>query len=528
MIQLRPWKVTLVVLASLFGLIFTLPNLLPGSVTSALPSWAAQRLNLGLDLQGGSYLLLEVDTDALRNEQLANLTEDVRRTLQDAGVAFSGLGPANGAVRLEITDPARAPGAVAMLRKLSQPLATGGRDFDVGVNGQSVVLTPSAEGQRTLASQAVDQSIEIIRRRIDQLGTREPTIIRQGVNRIVVEAPGESDPERLKNVIGQTAKLSFQMLDETTSPADAAQHVPPEDERLASQNPAEAEGVLVRRRVLVSGADLVDARQSFDSQTGQPVVSFRFNGHGSQAFAQVTAANIGHRFAIVLDKKVITDPVIQTSILGGSGQISGNFTQDSAADLALLLRSGALPAPLIVQEQRSVGAELGADAVRSGQLALSLGAILIFVFIVLAYGLFGVFAAIALAVNGLLIVALMSITQGTLTLPGIAGLILTLAVAVDANVLIYERMRDEARAGRTPLIAADNGYRRALVTIFDANITTLIAAAIMFQFGTGEVKGFALTLAIGVCTSVFTAVLITQVLIGWWFRRTRPKALPIL
>ena len=529
MIQLRPWKVTLVVLSFLFGLIFTLPNLLPASVTSALPSWAAQRLNLGLDLQGGSYLLLEVDTDALKSEQLTNLTEDVRHALQDAGIAFTGLAPATGAVRVDITDPSKVAAATAVMRKLAQPTAGGGgRDLSVAANGQTVVMTPSAEGERTLAAQAVDQSIEIIRRRIDQLGTREPTIIRQGVNRIVVEAPGESDPERLKRVIGQTAKMTFQLLDETTPLADALQHVPPEDQLLPSSTPSEAEGVLVRRRVLVSGADLTNASVGYDSQTGQPVVSFRFNGHGSQAFAQVTAANIGHRFAIVLDGKVITDPVIQTSILGGSGQISGNFTQDSAADLALLLRSGALPAPLIVQEQRSVGAELGADAVRSGQLALSLGAVLIFVFIVLAYGLFGIFAAVALAVNGLLIVALMSITQGTLTLPGIAGLILTLAVAVDANVLIYERMRDEARAGRTPLVAADNGYRRALVTIFDANITTLIAAAIMFQFGTGEVKGFALTLAIGVCTSVFTAVLITQVLIGWWFRRTRPKTLPIV
>ena len=517
------------VLAFLFGLVFTLPNLLPASVVGALPAWAAQRLNLGLDLQGGSYLLYEVDTDALLTEQLTNLVDDARRTLQAANIGFTGLAQGDGAVRVRIDNPAQIAAAQSALRKLSGPTASGARDLAVnGAPDQTLVLAYTPEAVRARASQAVDQSIEIIRRRIDQLGTREPTIIRQGANRIIIEAPGESDPERLRSVIGQTAKLSFQMLDETTSPADAAAHVPPEDERLASDSPGEPQGVLVRRRVIVSGGDLTDASAGFDGQTGQSIVSLRFNGHGGQLFGQMTAANIGHRFAIVLDNKVISDPVIQGAILGGNGQITGNFTPESANDLALLLRSGALPAPLVVQEQRSVGAELGADAVRSGQLALSLGAVLIFVFIILAYGLFGVFAAIALAVNGLLIVALMSVTQGTLTLPGIAGLILTLAVAVDANVLIYERMRDEARAGRTALVAADNGYRRALVTIFDANITTLIAAAIMFQFGSGEVKGFALTLAIGVCTSVFTAVLITQVLIGWWFRRTRPKTLPIL
>ncbi len=529
MIQLRPWKVALVALALLFGLVFTLPNLMPASVTASLPPWAAQRLNLGLDLQGGSYLLYEVDTDALLTEQLTNLVDDVRRTLQGAKIGFTGLAQANGAVRVRIDNPAQLDAAQTALRKLAAPLANGARDLAVGgAPDQALALTYTPEAVRVRASQAVDQSIEIIRRRIDQLGTREPTIIRQGANRIIIEAPGESDPERLRSVIGQTAKLTFQMLDEATTPAEAQGHVPPEDQMLPSENPAEARGVLVRRRVIVSGGDLTNASMAFDPQSGQPVVSLRFNGHGGQVFGQMTAASVGHRFAIVLDNKVITDPVIQGAILGGNGQITGNFTEESASELALLLRSGALPAPLHVEEQRSVGAELGADAVRSGQLALSLGAALIFVFIIAAYGLFGVFAAVALAVNGLLIVALMSVTQGTLTLPGIAGLILTLAVAVDANVLIYERMRDEARAGRTALVAADNGYRRALVTIFDANITTLIAAAIMFQFGSGEVKGFALTLAIGVCTSVFTAVLITQVLIGWWFRRTRAKVLPIL
>ncbi|MHB8284228.1 MAG: protein translocase subunit SecD [Caulobacteraceae bacterium] len=534
MIQNRPWKIVLVLLAFAFGLVFTLPNLLPTSVVASMPSWASKRLNLGLDLQGGSYLLLEVDTDALRKEELTNLVEDARRTLQTANINFTGLGVANpgapnASLQVRVTSPAQVDAARDALGKLAQPTLAGGRDLSVN-NGpdQTLVMSYSAEAERQRASQAVDQSIEILRRRIDALGTREPTIIRQGANRIVVEAPGESDPEKLKSVIGQTAKLTFQLLDDTTDISTLAGHVPPEDELLPSENPAEAAGVLVRRRVIVSGADLTDAQPGFDSQSGQPNVNLRFNGKGGQAFGALTAANIGHRFAIVLDGKIITDPVIQSAILGGSGQITGSFTQDGAASLALLLRSGALPAPLHVEEQRSVGAELGADAVHAGQLSLTLGAVLIFVFIIATYGLFGVFAAVALVVNGLLIVGLLSIAQGTLTLPGIAGLILTLAVAVDANVLIYERMRDEARAGRSPLLAADNGYKRAIVTILDANITTLIAAAIMFQFGTGEVKGFALTLAIGVCTSVFTAVLITQVLIGWWFRAAKPKTLPIL
>jgi preprotein translocase subunit SecD len=316
------------------------------------------------------------------------------------------------------------------------------------------------------------------------------------------------------------------MVDEAAHP-DADGNVPPEDELVQGVKP-EMPPLVLRRHVVLTGAMLTDAHVAFDSQSGQPVVAFRLNGPGALAFAQVTQANVGHPFAIVLDNKYVSAPRIDGPILGGSGQISGSFTPQSASDFALVLRSGALPTKLIVEEQRQVGAELGADAVHAGALALSIGAFAIFVFIIAAYGLFGVFAACALVVNGLLIVALMSLTQGTLTLPGIAGLILTLAVAVDANVLIYERMRDEARAGRPPILAADNGYRRAMVTILDANVTTLIAAAIMFQFGSGEVKGFALTLAIGVCTSVFTAVLITQVLIGWWFRAARPKSLPIV
>jgi preprotein translocase subunit SecD len=531
MLNLARWKVISCLAALLFGLVFSLPNMLPAKVMEQVPAWLPhQKLNLGLDLQGGSYLLLEVDTPALKKERLANLLEDVRGTLRTDQIAFTGLGQVNDVISVRITDQAQLDAARKALNGLGQPLpgAPAGRDLKLSVAAdQRIELSLVEEAVSAEAAKAVEQSIEIIRRRIDALGTREPTIIRQGTNRIVVQAPGESDPERLKRVIGQTAKLTFQMVDDSVTMQEvAAGRVPPGSEVLPSEEPSEP-ALLVKRRAVVDGGMLTDARLSFD-QTGQPVVSFRFNSQGGRRFGDATADNTGKRFAIVLDGKIISAPRINEPIRGGSGQISGNFTEASANDLAVLLRAGALPAPLKVEEQRTVGAELGADAVKAGQFSTLLGAGMIFIFIILAYGLFGTFAAAALVVNGLLIVALMSVTQATLTLPGIAGLILTLAVAVDANVLIYERMRDEVRAGRSPIAAADAGYSKAMVTIIDANVTTILAALIMFQFGSGPVRGFAWTLSIGVITSVFTSVLITQVLIAWWFRVVRPKKLPIV
>ena len=530
MLQLRVWKVALVGLALLFGVVFSAPNLLPRSVTDGLPSWApSARLNLGLDLQGGSYLLLEVDVQALKTEKLNNLTEDVRRVLTQKQIAFSGLAASADGVSVRVTDPTQVAAAYKEVAALSSQTATGGSDLLVTTGAdQTLSLAIPNQALASLANTAVDQSIEIIRKRIDQLGTREPSITRNGATRIVIEAPGESDPEKLKAVIGKTAKLTFQMVDEGVTPEDAAAgRIPPGSELLQSDEPYDSHGVVVKKRVDVSGDMLTDARPSFD-QNGRPDITFRFNGVGSRRFAEVTQANLQKRFAIVLDNRVISAPTIQGAILGGSGEITGNFTQESATEISNLLRSGALPAPLKVEEQRTVGAELGADSIRAGEQSLLIGAVAIFAFIILAYGLFGVFAAIALIVNGFLIIGLMSLTQATLTLPGIAGLILTLAVAVDANVLTYERMREEARAGRAALLAADHGFRRAFVTIFDANVTTLIADVIMFSFGTGTVKGFAWTLGFGVLTSVFTAVVVTQVLIGWWFRTFKPKSLPIL
>jgi preprotein translocase subunit SecD len=530
--NLTRWKIIVVAATILFGVLFALPNVLPAKVREGLPGFMPKSvLNLGLDLQGGSYLLLEVETDALRKEKIENLVEEVRKILRDNNIAFSGLSAQNGSVVVQVPDQAGFDNAFKLMsRQLPGPTRTGATDMTISRQGdQRLRLTYTDQALAEINTNAVDQSIEIIRRRVDELGTKEPSITRQGVNRIVVQAPGESNPEKLKEVIGQTAKLTFQMVDTSVPIQEAIQgRVPPGSELLPATD-GSGGAYLVRKRAEVTGEMLVDARQTTDQQTGQVAVSFRFNGEGSRRFAAVSSRNVGKPFAIILDGKVISAPNINEPILTGSGQITGSYTIETANNLAILLRAGALPAPLKVQEQRTVGAELGADAVKAGRTSTIVGFVAILIFMVLTYGLlFGGISVIALLVNGILIVAAMSLTQATLTLPGIAGLILTLAVAVDANVLIYERMRDEVRAGRPVLPAMDAGFSRAMVTIIDANLTTLIAAAIMFFFGAGPVRGFAWTLSIGVFTSVFSAVLITQVLLAVWYRVKRPKTLPIL
>ena len=535
MLTLSRWKIVLVTLSVIFGLLFTLPNLLPQKTLDGFPGWLPkQKLNLGLDLQGGSYLMYEVDTAALRQERLKNLVEDVRTVLRGEQIAFGELAEVDGTVRLRIADAGKVDEAANLLRRsVGSPFAgsVSGRDVSVAKRAdQRLEISFVPEAAANDAAMAVEQSIETIRRRIDSLGTKEPNITRQGTDRIVIQAAGESDPERLKAVVGKTAKLTFQRVDDSVTPEDiAAGRIPPGSEALPSEDRFQA-AYVVRKRALVSGDELVDSRQSFDER-GAPAVSFKFNGSGSRKFGDATARNVGKKFAIVLDGRVISAPTINGAIPGGTGIITGSFTVQSASDLALLLRSGALPAPLKVEQQSTVGAELGADAVRAGAVSTLVYADRLMelpTFMILSYGLlFGGISVIALIVNGMMIVAAMSLTQATLTLPGIAGLILTLAVAVDANVLIYERMRDEARAGKSPIMAADAGFSRAMGTIIDANVTTLVAAAIMFAFGAGPVRGFAWTLSIGVFTSVFTSVMISQVLIGWWFRAARPKKLPI-
>jgi protein-export membrane protein SecD len=430
-------------------------------------------------------------------------------------------------VNVRVTDVGQVDAAERVLRNIIRPLASGGgANMALRRDGQQLRLALSEAGLASESSEAVNAAIEVIRLRIDSLGTKEPLIQRQGANRIVVQAPGESDPERLKNLIGRTGRLTFQMVDDSVGPAEAAAgRVPPGSVLLQGANGAPPE--VVRRRVLVSGENLVYARVGYD-QNNQPAVDFRFDGTGARRFGTATTQNVGKRFAIILDDEVISAPSINEPITGGSGQITGGFTVERAQDLVALLRGGALPAPLNVEEQRTVGAELGQDAIEAGRISTLVAFLSVLAFMVLAYGfLFGGISVLALLINGLLIVAAMSLTGAALTLPGIAGLILTLAVAVDANVLIYERMREEVRAGRSAMAAMEAGFSRAMVTILDANITTLVAALIMFQFGSGPVRGFAWTLTIGVFTSVFTAVLVTQIALAWWFRAARPKTLPI-
>ena len=531
MIQVTRWKVIILSLALLFGVLFTLPNFLTQSQRDALPGFMPHAtLHLGLDLQGGSQLLFQVDRAALKKEKLTALVEDVRKKLQDAQIGATEPAVDNDVVRVGISDPANVDHAMTVLSDLSQPLvnAPGTRDFLISKSGSSIVFTMPDQALKAETAAAVQQSIEIIRKRIDKTGTQAPNIVSQGLDRILIEAPGESDPEDLKSRIGKTAKLTFQMVDQSVSAEDAqAGSVPPGSVLLPSDMPGQP-FVLVKKRVLVSGEDLTNAFPTHDD-FNRPAIGFRFDTKGSTSFANVTMNNVGKPFAIVLDGRVLSDPRIDTPITNGNGIITGSFTADSATELADLLKSGSLPTQLTVIQQETVGALLGKEAIKAGEISIAIGFAAIVVFMLLSYGgLFGGVSVLGLVLNGLLSLAFLSFTQATLTLPGIAGLILTLAVAVDANVLIYERTREEARGGRSPMAAADAGYSRALVTIIDANLTTLTAAVIMLALGSGPVRGFAWTLSIGVFTSVFSAVMVSQLLLGLWFRWTRPKTLPIL
>ena len=533
MIQVTRWKVVIVSLALVFGVLFTLPNFLTQAQRDAMPGFLPHAtLHLGLDLQGGSQLLYQVDAVGLKKEKLTALVEDVRKKLQDAQIGATEPAVDGDVVRVGISDPTNVDRAMAALSDLSQPLvnAPGTRDFLISKSGSSIVFTMPDQALKAETASAVQQSIEIIRKRIDKTGTQAPNIVSQGLNRILIEAPGESDPEDLKSRIGKTAKLTFQMVDQSVTAEDAQNgNVPPGSLLLPSDDTArEPYGVLVKKRVLVSGEDLTNAFATHDDYN-HPAIGFRFDGKGSTKFANVTMNNVGKPFAIVLDGRVLSDPTIINAITNGNGIITGNFTADSATELSDLLKSGSLPAPLTVIQEETIGPLLGKAAIEAGEISIAIGFAAIVAFMLLSYGgLFGGVSVLGLVLNGLLSLAFLSFTQATLTLPGIAGLILTLAVAVDANVLIYERTREEARAGRSPMAAADAGYSRALITIVDANLTTLTAALIMLALGSGPVRGFAWTLSIGVFTSVFSAVMVSQLLLGLWFRWTKPKTLPIL
>jgi len=524
MLYFANWKILLICGVCALGVLFSLPNLLSPAQLAWLPSSIPHKqVNLGLDLRGGSYLLLEVDVAAAQNEQLNSIIDNVRDALRNAKIGYKDLNVENGAIVFTILDADRIDDARTALSKIDPSLTV-----DVAANGAGKIQF-SAQATDQRRSQAVDQSIEIIRRRIDETGTKEPTIQRQGQDRILVELPGIDNPEHVKALLGKTAKLTFQLVD-TGASVDDARHgkAPLGDEVLPSEERAARAGqppfYVVRKRVMVSGDTLVDAQATF--QNNEPVVSFRFDSAGAKRFGDATRENVGKPFAIVLDHKVISAPVIREPILGGSGIISGSFSVQSASDLALLLRAGALPAPITILEERTVGPDLGADSIHDGALACIVGVALVVVFMFLFYGL-GVFADIALIFNLCLMLGTLSVLGATLTLPGIAGIALTLGMAVDANVLIYERIREEMRSGRTMLSSLEAGFTRAFGTILDSHVTTLVAGMLLYWLGSGPIKGFAVTLSIGVLTSLFSAILVTRLQIVSWLRRWKPREIPL-
>jgi preprotein translocase subunit SecD len=523
MLYFSKWKIALLLLVCLAALVLAAPNVLPRDTTDKLPSWL-QPVSLGLDLQGGSYLLLEVDTGYVMHEEQSSLVESIRTTLRKEHVKYADLGVAGkDGVKVRILDAEDRERARQLIHKLDTDVTA-----EMADDGTLTLRYPEQVATKRIG-QAVDQSLEIVRRRIDELGTREPSIQREGVERIVVQLPGIKDPDRIKQLLGKTAKLTFHMVDDSTTPQEALRgHMPPGSEVLPSAETGRGlpESYVVRKRVEVGGDMLTDAQATFDS-TNRAVVSFKFNAAGGKLFADTSKENVGRLLAIVLDDKVISAPRINEPILGGSGLISGSFTVQQAKDLALLLRAGALPAPLNVLEERTVGPDLGADSIRAGAVASGLGLVLVVVFMVVIYGRLGVIADFALVLNLVILMALLSSLGATLTLPGIAGIVLTMGMAVDANVLIYERIREEIRRGRTLISAVHTGFERAFATILDANLTHMIAAALLYIFGTGPIRGFAVTLGLGIGTSLFTAIMLTRLMVATWIKWRRPKALPL-
>ncbi len=535
MLYFSRWKSTLILLSVLAGMMFAVPNFVSQETLDKFPSWVpAKQVNLGLDLQGGVQLLIQVDREALLKERVATILDDVRRIMrQDRQIRYRINSGVKNGVELRLREPADVDKAKELLREITTPISTGGfgqstiTEVDIDEPSDGVLLfTLTNQGINYGLLSAVTQSIEVIRKRIDEFGTTEPVVQRQGNDRILVEVPGVDDPERLKALIGTTAKLSFHLVNTQMSAEDALQTRPPAGTVIMYDDSDPPIPELLQTSSLVKGENLVDAQPGFDQQTNEPIVTFRFDSKGGSRFCQVSTANIGRRFAIVLDQTVITAPVIQSAICGGSGQISGNFTVEGANNLAVLLRAGALPAKLDFIEERTVGPSLGKDSIEAGQIASIIGAVLVLIFMVMAYGFLGIVANIALIANILIILGLLSIIGATLTLPGIAGIVLTMGMAVDANVLIFERIREERRGGRSLIQAVDAGFRQALATIVDANVTTFIAALILFLVGSGPVKGFAVTLAIGILTTVFTAYTLTRLMVALWVKWKKPKELP--
>jgi preprotein translocase subunit SecD len=528
MLRFAPWRVVSVIAMVIAAALLVAPSFLSPKALDALqkaaPSFLPTRaIVLGLDLQGGAHVLLEVDSPSVTKSQVEALRDDVRGKLREGRISIAGgiaLQPKG--VQVRIADPAERAKAVELLSSLNQPIG----NAIVGASGHTLDITDTGDGavQVTLTDaatadkvrRAVSQSIEVLRRRVDALGTTEPNIQQQGADRVLVEVPGLQDTTRLKEILGTTAKLEFRLV---ADPGD-----PPNEVDILPQQ--QGGTIPVQKRVMVEGEDLIDAQNAFD-QNGQPDVNFRFNLRGGQRFGQVTSENVGRPFAIVLDGKVISAPRILGPITGGSGQITGNFTVEQADNLAVLLRAGALPAKLTIVEERTVGPGLGQDSIDAGKRAALVGGALVVIYMLTTYGIFGVFADLALGVHILFIFASMALLGATLTLPGIAGVVFTIGMAVDSNVLIYERIREEAHLGRSVISALDAGFRRAFATIVDSNVTMFVAAVILYLFGSGPVRGFAVSLGLGILTSIVTAVTMTRMMIALWYRYRRPTKLPI-
>lgn len=494
---------------------------------SVLPS---SLVNLGLDLRGGAHLLAEVEVEDVYTARMDALWPEVRDVLREERETVGTIRRQDapvGELRVQISQQEGMGEAVAAVRTLAEPVVSltgvGSSTLDVQGQGDILIVTLSEAEQQATDDRTMQQSVEIVRRRVDEAGTREPTIQRQGTDRILIQVPGIGSAQELKELIGTTARLTFHPVIGRSDSAEGAglrQIILPDIEDPQSF-------YILEETPVVTGDDLVDSQPGFDQQNGQPNVSFRFNTHGARLFGEYTSANVGAPFAIVLDGEVISAPTIRQAITGGSGQISGNFTVESSTELAVLLRAGALPAEMTFLEERTIGPELGADSIEAGRIAAVVAFAAVLVFMIASYGLFGLFANIALIFNVALIFGILSLIGATLTLPGIAGIVLTIGMAVDANVLVFERIREELKTARGPARAIELGYSRALSAITDANITTFIIATILFVLGSGPVRGFSITLGIGILTSVFTAVYVTRLLIVTWFDRARPKSIEV-
>ncbi len=511
------FKKLAIIFTAVFCVLLAVPTLSP-KLAPYFPSWIGP-VSLGLDLKGGAQLLLEADTNTMFQEKTQQLYEETRSSLIDRNkgvIRFSNLRNHDGVVSLVVRDEKDVSNAKGRLK------ANFGTTVDIESDGKTITLSYSDAQKQEMVKDALARSIEIVRRRIDALGTKEPSIQSQGGKYILVQLPGVDNPEHIKNLIGQTAKMTFHLVNENVSSEQIASGRAPNGTEFLPYMDAPGQMVPVYSRVEVSGESLKDSQAEFD-QHNMPVVSTVFDASGARRFAKLTTEHVNERFAIVLDGKVLSAPVIREPIPGGRGQISGGFTLQGAKDLAVLLRSGALPAPLQVIEERVVGAGLGADTIEAGKIGSIVGVLFIFIFLFFVYRLFGVIAGVALMVNLGMIVGLTALFGATLTLPGIAGIVLTLGMAVDANVLPFERIRDEIKAGTPSLRAVNMGFDRSMKTVLDGNLTTLICALVLFQFGAGPIRGFAVTLSIGILTTLFTCVWLSKVLIDWYMNGKNKK-----